>query len=269
MKFDLHVHSNLSYDADMTTSELVEAAKKKGLTGVAVCDHNAFRIHRPRKDFYMIPACEFSTDAGHLIVYFQKEHINESLPRDEHDRFYWRDICKAAHEQGALVFLAHPYAPLRERSDALFREIDGIEIFNARVVHSRKKNANEDALTLCRKLDKPFSAGSDAHCPSEVGATYWECDLPDSAIDNPDFEEKLKEALLNRRGRVFAGAASPFDVLRCKRFTYRRERLWGRLMKSYLYLIITAVKSVFTKKFESHYINVEPYVEEEPEDDFI
>ncbi|MBQ4544879.1 MAG: PHP domain-containing protein [Oscillospiraceae bacterium] len=256
MKFDLHVHTNLSYDSRMTSDELVKAARAAGLSGVATADHNAFRHHRQRENFYIIPSCEFSTDVGHLVVYFMKEHINESLSRDEYGRFYWRDICKAAHDQGALVFLAHPFAPNRPRSKALFEQLDGIEVFNSRVVYSRIKGANSAALRLCRELKKPFSAGSDAHSPGEVGTSYWECDLPESAMSEPDFEDRLKAELLSCRGRVFAGAASPFEVFRCKMYMYRTEKLYGKLIKINLAYIYTAIKNRLTPKFEGGYIDV-------------
>ncbi|MBE6911476.1 MAG: hypothetical protein E7473_03025 [Ruminococcaceae bacterium] len=256
MKFDLHVHSRLSYDCNMPTDELISVAKEKGLSGVAIADHNAFRKHHDREDFYLIPACEFSTDIGHLVVLFMKSHINESISRDEMGRFYWRDVCKVAHDQGALVFYAHPFSPERPCPKLAFDEIDGIEVFNSRVVHSRITDANDKALELCRKLKKPYTAGSDAHSPIEVGTTYWECDLPESAMNEPDFEERLKTALLSSNGRVFAGAASPFAVLKCKRYMYRHENLWGRLIKSYFILIYTALRSLFNKKFEGRYIDV-------------
>ena len=256
MKFDLHVHSILSYDCNMSTDELIRAAKDKGLSGVAIADHNAFRKHHDREDFYLIPACEFSTDIGHLLVFFMKTHINESISRDEMGRFYWRDVCKVAHDQGALVFYAHPFSPAHAIPKAAYEEIDGFEVFNSRVVHSRITDANDKALKLCRKLKKPYSAGSDAHSPIEVGTSYWECDLPKSAMKEPDFEEKLKAALLSSNGRVFTGAASPFAVLKCKRYVYRQERLWARLIKSYFILAHTAIRSLFKKKLEGKYIDV-------------
>lgn len=256
MKFDLHVHSKLSYDCNMPTDELIDAAKAAGLSGVAIADHNAFRRHHERDNFFLIPACEFSTDIGHLVVYFMKSHINESISRDEMGRFYWRDVCQVAHDQGALVFYAHPFSPARKFPESALSQIDGIEVFNSRVVHSRIPDANKKALEFCRKLKKPFSAGSDAHSPIEVGTTYWECDLPESAMKEPDFEEKLKAALLSSRGRVYAGAASSFAVLRCKRYMYRHEKLWGRLIKSYFVLVYTAFRSLFKKKFEGGYIDV-------------
>lgn len=256
MKFDLHVHSHLSYDCNMTTDELAEAAKKAGLTGVAVCDHNVFFNHRNRNGIYMIPACEYSTDVGHLVMLFQKEHINESLARDKYGRYFWRDVVKSAHDQGALIFFAHPFSPEHKHSELLYREIDGVEVFNSRVVHSRIRNANGRALNLCRELKKPFSAGSDAHSPSEVGTSYWECSLPESELSSPDFEDKLKAELIAGNGRVFAGCASPFTVLKNKRRMYRSEKLYGRLFKSYLILIYKALARPFERPAPSGYIDV-------------
>lgn len=256
MKFDLHVHTRHSYDSKMSTDELCAAAKAAGLSGVAVCDHNVFRAHKSRDGIYIIPACEFSTDIGHLVAYFLKSPIEEKLMRDEHGRFYWMDVCHAAHDDGALIFYAHPFSPAHTFPKSLAEHIDGIEVFNARVVHSRIHDANEKALRLCREMKKPFSAGSDAHCPSEVGRTYWECDLPDNAINEPDFEEKLKSELLSCRGRVFAGASSPFTVLACKRRIYFSKKMPLRYLKALLKLVYTLVRFPFTKKHKSGYINV-------------
>lgn len=261
MKFDLHVHTRISHDSQMTTDELVSAARAAGLSGVAVADHNVFCRHRGRDDFYIIPSCEFSTDVGHLAVFFMKENISASLPRDGAGRFNWRDVCDFAHRQGALVFLAHPFAPYCPHPDELYPHLDGIEVFNSRVVHSRVRGANMRALELCRRLNKPFSAGSDAHCPEEVGTSYWECDLPDSAMNEPNFEERLKAELLSRRGRVFAGSTSPFAVLRCKRRGYARKKLYGKLLKNTLAYIITALEAPFSGKREGKYIEV--YTKEE------
>lgn len=261
MKFDLHVHTSLSHDSQMTTDELVAAARAAGLSGIAAADHNVFCRHREREGFYIIPSCEFSTDVGHLAVFFIKEDISASLPRDGTGRFSWRDVCDLAHKQGALVFLAHPFSPSCPRPNELYLHLDGIEVFNSRTVHSRIRGANMRALELCRRLNKPFSAGSDAHCPEEVGASYLEFDLPDSAMNEPDFEEKLKAELLSRRGRVFAGSASPFAVLRCKRRVYKRKKLHGRLLKNTLAYILTALRAPFSGKREGKYIEV--YTEEE------
>lgn len=260
MKFDLHVHTKLSYDSKMTTDKLVAAAREAGLSGVAIADHNAFAEHKKRDNFFIVPSCEFSTDVGHLVVYFLKKPINENLSRDEYGRFYWRDICKEAHNQGALVFYAHPFSPQRSHPDSLYEQLDGIEVFNSRVVHSRIRNANDRALELCREKNLAFSAGSDAHCPAEVGTSFLELDIPESAINEPDFEETLKAAILGKQGRVFAGAASPYDVLKCKIFMYKSERLYSKLIKAYIKYALTFLSSFSAKGQEGKYMDV--YMEE-------
>ncbi len=235
---------------------MIDEARKKGLSGVAVTDHNVFRKISSTDNFYIIPACEFSTDAGHLVVYFQKSHINERLPRDRNGRFFWRDICKFAHDQGALVFLAHPFSPEKSRSESLFSDIDGIEIQNSRVVHSRIKCANQKAINLAKKLGKPFSAGSDAHCPQELGTSYWECDIPESAMSEPDFEERLKAALLSGNGRVFAGCAPKRTVTLCKMRAYMRLRLYGAAARAFIKLIICTLFSPFARVKDGEYLNL-------------
>ena len=238
----------------MSIDTLVSTAKARGLSGVAICDHNVFTPHKSRDDFFIIPGCEFSTDIGHLLVLFMKEPVNKALARDDHGRFFWRDICKAAHEQSALVFLAHPYAPAIKRPDALFKQLDGIELFNSRVVHSRITNANERAADLTRKLNLPYCAGSDAHCPEEVGTSFWECDIPDAELASPAFEEKLKSALMSRVGRVYGGATDVFTVLRCKREVYIKRKLYSRLLKNILLCIRAKFKKDSKKAFHGGYI---------------
>ncbi len=256
MKFDLHVHTDISYDSYMSYDELIKAAKARGLSGVAVTNHNTFRSAPMQNELYFIPAAEFSTDVGHLLVYFLKDDINHRLPRDDSGRFYWRDVCKSAHDQGALVFLAHPFSPKKIRPDSLFSEIDGIEICNSRAVHSRIHGANEKAIQLSKDKNKPFSAGSDAHCPDEVGTSYWECDLPDSAMNSPDFEEKLRRELLSGNGRVFAGCASASTVIRCKMRAYRGMGLIIPYLRSIAKLIIRSATWFAHRPQKGEYLNL-------------
>ncbi len=250
MKFDLHVHTKLSYDSVMTTTELYDAAVKKGLSGVAVADHNAFLAHTPRENFFFINASEVSTDAGHLLILFQKNEIPPNIATDENGRYFWRDVCDAAHKDGALVFLAHPFAPEFPRSARFWKEIDGIEVANSRAALSRVSDANERAIKLAGELSLPFSAGSDAHCPEEVGTSFWECDLPESAMDEPDFEEKLKELIKSGSGKVFSGNAAPYAVFKCKKKTKRSLR--GQL-KNYAFLVLSFLKR---KKESGAYIDM-------------
>src|SRR3972149_8309921 len=70
VKADLHVHSIYSSDSIITPKELVFYAKKRGLTAVAVTDHNqvdgARKIAR-ETDFLIIPGTEVSSLGGHIV----------------------------------------------------------------------------------------------------------------------------------------------------------------------------------------------------------
>ncbi|MCK5234581.1 MAG: PHP domain-containing protein, partial [Candidatus Aenigmarchaeota archaeon] len=41
MKLDLHIHSERSCDSFMKAGKIIEIAKKIGLDGIAITDHNA------------------------------------------------------------------------------------------------------------------------------------------------------------------------------------------------------------------------------------
>lgn len=171
MKIDMHVHSDLSYDSTNTLSDIEGFAIERGLDGVALCNHNIFKVLFSDK-IIIIPAAEYSTDKGHILTYFLKEPIEEKIKKRENGLFCAHEVIREAHLQGAVCFLAHPFAPKKERSDDFFREIDGIEVINAKAHCSSKKSCNKEAQRLCKKLEKPFCAGSDSHFPHEIGSAY-------------------------------------------------------------------------------------------------
>ena len=43
MKFDLHIHTKYSIDSTSKPEKIVKIAKKRGMDGVAVSDHNNIR----------------------------------------------------------------------------------------------------------------------------------------------------------------------------------------------------------------------------------
>ncbi len=200
MKFDLHVHSKCSIDSQAEFEKIYNAARKKGLSGIAICDHNVFTKAPECDDLIIIPGAEYSTDAGHILIYFLNEDLG--LTHNGKNIYNWLEVVDSAHAQGALCFLAHPFAPKKERTQEVWDSVDGIEVYNARIEHTRIKNANLNAQEAAILSKKPFSAGSDAHFPSEVGAAFWECDV-DLTLDS------IKEALVSKKGKVYGATACP------------------------------------------------------------
>lgn len=245
MKFDLHVHTENSIDSKASLASLCAAARKRGLSGFAVCDHNVF-THIPEcDDLIIIPACEYSTDAGHMLTFFLKDELD--VARNSNGKYPWREIVDAAKAQGALVFLAHPYSPKVKRDREVWQAIDGIEVFNARIEHSRIKDANIDAQTTCMLMKKPFSAGGDAHFPGEIGHTFWECDCEPTL-------PAIKEALKNGEGRVFAGVANPLYQPMSQWIKMRKQRNY-KIIPKLIIRFIYAFLRFFTRK-KAAYLNM-------------
>lgn len=187
LKLDLHVHSRRSPDGRMTLEEIVALARARGLQGAAVCDHDLALAGPPEFDgFLLIPGVEVSTQLGHLLGLFV------AGPVETRDFFEAVDVI---HGQGGLAVLAHPFEHSRDgsRLAPAVPLLDGIEVQN-----SRADRKIHDANALARSFAqvcglRPF-AGSDAHCPQEVGNSFTVAEADALTL------EAAKEALL--RGKV-------------------------------------------------------------------
>lgn len=224
LRLDLHVHTDLSQDSSTSLSDMLHAAKLKGLSGLAVTNHNVCTPSAQEEGLFIIPAAEYTTDAGHLLCYFLTAPLEKGLSKDEQGRYSWQEIVSRAHAQGALVFLAHPFAPCVERDNGIYAAIDGVEVYNARIVHSRADRPNDRAQALCLAHQKACAAGSDAHFADEVGAAYWVCDVPTEGRTAHEVLDDIKFCLQNNLGRIYGGTASPI---------FRPMGQWVKLKKTH------------------------------------
>lgn len=208
MKLDLHMHSSYSVDSDSEIKDIISMAKQKGLNGISITDHNSFEgskeaLKLKDADLLIIPGAEYSTDIGHLLVYFLKEGLeNLGLKKNSQGLYNSEDIIGCAHEQGALVFMAHPFQRVTDFNKKGFDLVDGIEVYNSRAAKWRNLNSNLDAMDQAIRLCKPYTAGSDAHYVNEIGSAYIDMDFI-------GYEEKdIKLALLNNKRTIMGKASS-------------------------------------------------------------
>lgn len=161
MIFDLHIHSKYSYDSFLSPKKIIEVAKRKGLDGIAITDHNTVKggiatlKANKNKDFQVIVGAEMKTEYGDIIGLFLSEEIRTR-------RF--EEVIEEIKSQGGLSVLAHPYRQY-ENPEKIIDKVDLVEAFNAR---SRKED-NKRAYKLAKKFKKPVTAGSDAHLGFEIG----------------------------------------------------------------------------------------------------
>ena len=175
-RFDLHIHSFFSKDACSAPEELVAAALGRGLSGIAITDHDSCEAHNyvknmPRPEgFLIVPGVEVSTADGHLLC------LGATLP-------YLRgrpaaEVVAAIHEAGGIAVPAHPFDRWRAGiRPAVLDTLDiaSLEVFNAAVT---SRSYNEKALAYAKKRGLSGLAGSDAHHASAVGisSTAFEMD---------------------------------------------------------------------------------------------
>lgn len=192
IRADLHVHTRLSGHSLLTTEKIAKVAKKRGLTAIAITDHDeidaAFKLS---KSFPTIIGEEVSTDQGDIIGLFISEKIARG-PAFE--------VMDEIRMQGGLVIVPHPFDSLRKEavmSENICAKADIVEIFNSRVI---KSNDNDRAKKVAEAFKKPSIVGSDAHTALEIGRAWMELD----SIDDPkEFVSALKTTRTHCRKSPF------------------------------------------------------------------
>jgi predicted metal-dependent phosphoesterase TrpH len=193
LKIDLHVHSCYSHDSVITPKELVFYARKHGLDAVAVTDHDridgALKIAR-EEDFLIIPGIEVSSVNGHVIGFNVHEVIPAKLGADE--------TVDRIHEAGGVAIACHPITffkgSLGKHANSKF---DAIEVINASAFPFRYSVDRGKKLAV--QLDKPQTAGSDAHYGPEIGCAYT---LVEAELELEDVIKALTKGLCEPFGRA-------------------------------------------------------------------
>jgi hypothetical protein len=169
---DLHCHTSASFDSLASPQAVVRVAAARGLTHLAVTDHDridgALRARDAAPEgLTVLIGEEIRTADGDLIAVFLERPIPPGLSV--------ADTIAAVRDQGGLVGVPHPFDRLRgslassgDASAEWMVEaagfIDWIEVYNARAFG----RANERAASFAREHDLPGVAVSDSHSTLEV-----------------------------------------------------------------------------------------------------
>ena len=212
LHIDLHSHSFFSGDGVSSPEEMIATARRKGLHGFALTDHNTCEgvdyllgkgLMRedglPVDGFLIIPGQEVTTAEGHQLC------IGVTLPNMK--RTPAAEVCKEIHARGGLAIPPHPYdqfrAGIREATlDTL--DIDALEVFNAA---STLKRYNRQAFDYAQRRGLPMTAGSDAHHEAAIGTSY-------NILDTEDFSVKGVMEQIVKGNRLKEQALSRADSFR-------------------------------------------------------
>jgi predicted metal-dependent phosphoesterase TrpH len=169
---DLHCHTSASFDCLAAPEAVVRAAAKRGLTHLAITDHDRIDGALRARDaappgLTVLVGEEIRTADGDLIAVFLERAVAPGRPA--------RDTIAEVRDQGGLVGIPHPFDRFRgsmlrdQRLEAIGPLVDWVEAYNARVVAG---SGNERAAAFARELGLPGVAVSDAHSVVEVGVAY-------------------------------------------------------------------------------------------------
>lgn len=216
MILDLHVHTSWGgYDSSLSPKEVVEEARRIGLDGVCLTEHNTSWDKLKVQELVngtglvVLRGIEVDTELGHILTYGFDRYIT-GIYRSA-------DLRREADKVGALLVAAHPFrrlfgAPgfswgsygsegkfsLEEAvKQPIFQVTDEIEVLNGGCT----TRENLCALQVARALGKKGLAGSDAH--STRGLGKFVTVLEKRVSSEQEFLSEL------RAGRFYAASRQP------------------------------------------------------------
>jgi len=231
LHIDLHCHSWFSGDGVSSPEQLIASAKRKGLHGFAITDHNTcdafhYMVDRglahadgtPVDGFLVVPGVEVSTASGHLLCIGTVLPQMKGRPADE--------VARAIRAAGGLAIPAHPYDRFRAgiRGDALEQmDADAIEVFNAAISF---RAFNEQARAYAGRRGLPMTAGSDAHHEAAIGTSHMIFETDDFTVRGILREivkgARRHEQLLTSRDKLRKTLNNWFRLRRRRTFTPTR-----------------------------------------------
>ena len=225
---DLHSHTSASFDSLASPRSVVRAAASRGLTHLAITDHDRIDgaleareiATREALPLTVLVGQEIRTRQGDLIGVFLERPIRSGL-----DAF---EAIEDVRGQGGLLGIPHPFDRFRSSLldtsdvDELAPLVDWVETHNARIMVG---NGNQRAAEWALEHELPGVAVSDAHSVLEIGVAYVAVD-GDPSSPAGLLAALPNAALVTGRATVFVRAVTPIAKL------VQRARGNGRIASS-------------------------------------
>jgi predicted metal-dependent phosphoesterase TrpH len=170
----LHIHTNYSFDSNITVNQIINQCKLNNIEYVGITDHctingaKSFANELKKNGITVIISEEVMTQQGEVIGLFLDEEIQ---CKDSKDQFIRLDkAISLIQDQNGLVFVPHPLDFLRHGIGKknllkLQDKIDAIEVFNSR---TKLPFINTQTDKLASQYNFEKFIGSDAHIAKEI-----------------------------------------------------------------------------------------------------
>jgi hypothetical protein len=219
---DMHLHTvKGGSDSSLTPEQLIEEARRIGLGGVNISEHDrlwdARELGRFRREsgLFVSGGMEVSTDLGHIIVIGLDRYLPGIRKAAE--------LRRVVSEAGGFMFVAHPFRNFfdsfhfRRDSDQpasltpdeaarlpVFELVDELEVANGGCTTGE----NHFALQVARILGKRGIGSSDAHSTHGLGCFSTVFQRP--LADEGDLIGELKAGRYYPAEGLLRGSITPF-----------------------------------------------------------
>jgi len=200
MKLDLHLHTTRhSPDSSMTPLGLVDRARRVGLDGVVITEHDWLwtepeldELREEAPDLLIMGGIEVSSFEGHVLVYGVTNPF--AVPHGIH----MAALCREVHRQGGAAVAAHPFRWGQPFDEILQREnpeLDGLELMT--------NNMDDDCRRRAAQVRERYGfaglGSSDAHHENVLGCCFTE--LPDTVKNIRDVAAAIRARQTKGRKR--------------------------------------------------------------------
>ena len=209
---DMHLHTTKgASDSMLNPDDLIEEARRVGLTGVNITEHDRMweswdlaPFRKKHEGIFVSNGMEVSTDMGHILAIGLRGY-ESGIRRLE-------KLRQVADDQGAFLVVAHAFrhffdpvhfkregkepfnlTPEQAAKLPVFQLVHGIEVLNG----CNTPRENYFALQVAKILGKPGTGGSDAHSTQGIG--YF------TAVFEEDLETPAQMVDQMHKGRFYPG----------------------------------------------------------------
>jgi len=210
---DMHLHTvKGGSDSSLTPQQLIDEARRLGLSGVNISEHDrlwdARELERFRHEssLFVIGGMEVSTDLGHIIV-IGLDHYLPGIRKAA-------ELRRVVSEVDGFMFVAHPFrrdgreAPSLTPEEAarlpIFELVDELEVANGGCTPGE----NHFSLLVARILGKRGIGSSDAHSTHGLGCFTTVFQRP--LVDERDLIAELKAGRYYPAEGLLSGKLVPF-----------------------------------------------------------
>jgi hypothetical protein len=262
IKLDMHIHSEYSHDGSASVDEIAALAKARGMNALVITDHDSVESYQKARayqsdDFFVIPAVEYTTTRGHMLVYFVEAFAEDAgIHKNESGKYPFDEIIRFVRENDGLVIAAHMFKHVRRPLSAdafqdVLDAVDGLEIYNGRC-SALHNYANTGVQDVARIRKTPFTAGSDGHAGHEM---FRACRILDFGDDEPVTPASIKAKLLEPSGSYFSHPTPALFITYTKLRTSMRKHNIKRIAKYLIQMcyclifdIVRSVRNIFSSE---------------------